>query len=446
MTSFVEKPRSACALAGALSTISALPDVIPIVHTSMGCGGNLSGANSFGSGYWGAGYCGGGSIPTSAVTETEIVFGGNDRLREEIVSTLELIDGQLYIVATGCMTEMIGDDTRGVTNDFIAEGKPIITVSTPSFKGDSYSGYEIVLNGIFNGYLQKTERTDPKLVNIFGVIPAYDPFFRGDLEEMARLIRALGLEANTFFTPDQTFENVRSAPSAALNIVFSRVWGTSFAEEFEKKHGTPYWATELPIGPEASDAFLSDLAERTHVPRRRVEEVIDRENKIYYGYFERTADVFCDSDFKYYAFTVTNSNYAIPLVRYARNELGWVVLDVFVTDQLNDIQKKTLLRAFEDIRFDDTGLLFETDAGAIARAMVRRHPENRGERYFDGHSPLFILGSSIEKAVAQKRGAAQLSISFPAFNRMIVDRGYAGYRGGLHLFEDIVGSLVFPKG
>jgi nitrogenase molybdenum-iron protein beta chain len=412
----------------------------------MGCGGNLSGANSFGSGYWGAGYCGGGSIPTSAVTENEIVFGGNDRLKEEIESTLELIDGQLYIVATGCMTEMIGDDAKGVASDFAAEGKPVLTVSTPSFKVDSYVGYEIVLNGIFNGYLQKAERKNPKLVNIFGIIPAYDPFFRGDLEEMARLIRELGLEANTFFTPDQTFENVKRAPSAALNIVFSSVWGTSFAEEFERKHGTPYWTTDLPVGPEATDSFLSELAERAGVSKRRLKGVIDRENDIYYGYFERAADVFCDSDFKYYAITVTNSNYAIPLARYAQNELGWVVLDVFVTDQLKDAQKDTLLRAFEESGIEEADLLFETDASAIARAMTQRRPENRGERYFDAASPLFILGSSLEKATAQQRGAAQLSVSFPVFNRMIVDRGYAGYRGGLHLFEDIVGSLVFPKG
>jgi nitrogenase molybdenum-iron protein beta chain len=411
----------------------------------MGCGGNLSNANAFGAGYWGAGYCGGGSIPTSAITETEIVFGGNDRLREEIGATLELIDGQLYVVATGCMTEMIGDDTRGVTADFAADGKPVIAVSTPSFKGDSYAGYEIALNGIFNDYLRHTEKKNAKLVNIFGIVPAYDPFFRGDLEEMARLIRSLGLEANTFFTPDQTFENVKSASSAALNIVFSRVWGTSFAEEFEKTHGTPFWTTELPIGPEATDEFLLRLAERVKVPKQRAKNLIERENNIYYGYFERTADVFCDSDFKSYAVTVTNSNYAIPVARYAHAELGWAVLDSFVTDQLREGQKNALRDAYAESGLPGD-LLFETDTSRIAAAMTQRHPQNRGERYFNGHDPLFILGSSLEKATALKRGANQLSISFPAFNRMIVDRGYAGYRGGLHLFEDIVGSLVFPKG
>jgi nitrogenase molybdenum-iron protein beta chain len=173
--------------------------------------------------------------------------------------------------------------------------------------------------------------------------------------------------------------------------------------------------------------------------------LIERENDVYYGYFERTADVYCDSDFKFYAVTVTNSNYAIPVARYAHSELGWVVLDVFVTDQLHNEQKDALLDAFIESGLP-ADMLFETDTSLIARAITQRRPENRGERYFDDCTPLFILGSSLEKATALKRGANQLSISFPAFNRMIVDRGYAGYRGGLHLFEDIVGSLVFPKG
>jgi nitrogenase molybdenum-iron protein beta chain len=411
----------------------------------MGCGGNLSGAYAFGSGYWGSGRCSGGSAPTSGITETEIVFGGSDRLREEIESTLELIDGKLYVVATGCMTELIGDDTNGVVGHFAQDGQPVTAISTPSFKGDSYAGYEIALDGIFNEYLRPAAKKNPRLVNIFGIIPAYDPFFRGDLEELARLIRAAGLEVNTFFTPDQSFLNVESAPSASLNIVFSRVWGTAFAQKFQKKHGAPYWVTDLPVGPEATDAFLLGLAEKTGITGKKIKSLIDRENDIYYGYFERTADVFCDSDFKFYSVAVTNANYAIPVAKYAHRELGWVVLDSYITDQLDDEQKDVIQDAYAQTGLPSE-LVFETDTSLIAQAITKRHPENQGQRYFDGCTPLFILGSSLEKSAALKRGANQLSISFPAFNRMIVDRGYAGYRGGLHLFEDIVGSLVVQKG
>jgi nitrogenase molybdenum-iron protein alpha/beta subunit len=522
MTEFIERPRTACALAGALSAIGNLPGVIPIIHSPLGCGGNLANSVAFGAGYLGGGYCSGGAAPSTGVTETEIVFGGTDRLGEQIKNTLELIDGELYVVATGCMTEMIGDDAAGIVSGFRDDGNPILAISTPSFKGDSYHGYGIVLDGIFNRYLPKAEKKNPRLVNLFGLVPGYDPFFRGDLEEIARLLSALGLEANTFFTPGQTFDNLASAPSAALNIVLSRVWGTELAERFEERHGTPYIVADLPIGPEATDGFLRAVSQRLGLGASKgagggtgagvgssagavtgdgsgggagvgvsagvggctgtgtgagsgtdvgagvgsdvgagagtgsdadigggagtgtgadtdVETVIAEENRRFYGYFERAADAFCDGDLKFYAVTVTNANYAIPLSRFVTRELGWVVVDSFVTDKLSDLQKSALSAG--------GGHTFQYVAGAreIAAAINNNHPNSRGQRYFDDITPLYIIGSTLEKRTAAARGAKHLSVSFPAYDRLIADRGYAGYRGGLHLFEDLVGQIMSAK-
>ena len=434
MSDFLERPRTACALAGALSVIGNLPDVIPIVHTSLGCGGNLANSVAFGSGYLGGGYCNGGAAPSTGITETEIVFGGVDRLQEQIKNTLGLIDGKLYVVATGCMTEMIGDDTAGVVNEFRDEGYPVLAVSTPSFRGDSYNGYDIVLDGIFNKFLSKALKKNPKLVNILGLVPGYDPFFRGDLEEIERLLTELGLEVNTFFTPGQTFDNLTSAPSAALNIVLSRVWGVELAEKFEDKHGTPYWVTDLPIGPEATDKFLSEVASRFGLS---ADKAIEKGNKDFYGYFERTADAFCDQDMKFYAITVTNSTYAIPLARFVTTELGWVHADSFVTDKLTVVEQTALQ--------SEIPLKFITGVQEIARSINTEHPRNRAQRYFDDLSPLYIIGSTLEKRTATGRGARHLSVSFPTYDRLITDRGYAGYRGGLHLFEDLIGQLMSVK-
>jgi nitrogenase molybdenum-iron protein beta chain len=444
MKTFVEKPRSACALSGALAAISTMPDVVPVIHSALGCGGGLSLSTHFGAGYLGSGYCSGFSAPSSGITERESVFGGNERLQEQISSTLELIRAKLYVVATSCMTEMIGDDVFGVVNEFADDGKPVIAINTPSFKGDSYAGYEILLDGIFNRYLPASNEKDAKLINLFGVVPAYDPFFRGDLEELSRLISALGFRANTFFTPDQTFENILSASKATLNIVFSRVYGEDFAKRFEEKHGTPFWVTDLPIGAEATDRFLTEFGTRLGVSRTRVNRLIEKENTEYYGYFARAADLICDGDMKYYTVTATNSNYAIPAASFVQKELGWVLLESFVTDQMRDPQKERLQTTYRE-NIPGSELIFETDTSGIAKTISRRHPENRGQRYFDDFNPLYIIGSSLEKTTAAKRGAIQLSISYPAYNRMILDRGYSGYRGGLHLLEDLIGAIVSPR-
>jgi nitrogenase molybdenum-iron protein beta chain len=226
--------------------------------------------------------------------------------------------------------------------------------------------------------------------------------------------------------------------------LFSPVYGAEFVKHFEEKHGVPWWVTDLPIGAEATDRFLLALGERLGISSSLVQSLIKEENGEYYGYFARAADLFSDGDMKYYTVTATNSNYLIPVMSFLQKELGWVGVESFVTDQLNDIQREELEAAYRKAGLE-AELVFETDTSRIAKNMTQRFPENRGQRYFDDFSPLYIVGSSLEKPMAAKRGVPQLSISYPVFNRIILDRGYAGYRGGLHLFEDLIDVIVSPR-
>ena len=167
--------------------------------------------------------------------------------------------------------------------------------------------------------------------------------------------------------------------------------------------------------------------------------LIDIENSRFYGYFERSADAFCDQDLKYYAITVTNANYAIPLSCFITRELGWVLADSFVTDRLSPAQAAALQNG-------EFSMTYLTGVQEIAKKINLNHPQNPGQRYYDDLSPLYIIGSSLEKRTANARSAKHLSVSFPVYDRFIADRGYAGYRGGLHLFEDLIGQIMSVKG
>ncbi|MCE5284285.1 MAG: hypothetical protein LLG02_00310, partial [Pelosinus sp.] len=114
MKNFIEKPRYTCALGGAITTAQALPRTIPILHAPSGCAGNAAWTQAGGCGLQVGGYCGGISMPSSNIEEKEVVFGGTERLQEQIKNTLDVMDGDLYIVLTGCVTEVIGDDVRSV--------------------------------------------------------------------------------------------------------------------------------------------------------------------------------------------------------------------------------------------------------------------------------------------------------------------------------------------
>lgn len=441
MSKCIERPRTTCAQGGALATISALPKVIALSHAAEGCAGNLMTAIAAGSGFSGEGYCSGTQIPSSAIREKHVVFGGAERLTEQIRSADELMDADLFVVVSGCMTELIGDDIQSVVQNLKEIQTPVIAVNTPSFSGDAYVGYELVMDGIFNKYLEPTEEKNEKLVNIFGVVPFFDPFFRGDLTEIKRILEKLGLTVNTFFTPDQTFENIKSAPKAALNIIFSNVWGTEFVKKFKNIHGTEYLQADLPIGAYATEQFLRKLADHFPIDRELLEKVIREEAYIYYEYFTRSVDVITNSQYFFYGTTITNSNYAIPLSYYLSVELGWQVDEVVVTDILSKNREKNIKEAFEksDLKGE---LILETDAKQIEWKLSGKHTRNNGERYYDSHLPYYILGSSIDKYAAANLGASTLAISYPVNNRLITNRGYAGYNGGLCLLEDIIGVLL----
>ncbi|MCD7725147.1 MAG: hypothetical protein LUI12_06295 [Clostridiales bacterium] len=444
MSGHIERPRTTCALGGAITTLSLLPGVIPVTHSAIGCGGNLYGAIATCAGNLGEGTIGGSHIPSSAIGERDVVFGGVDRLEEELRATKEIMDGKLVVVATGCMTEMIGDDVQGVVRELEEDDIDVIAISTASFKGDAYRGYEIALDGIFNRYLPATKEKKQKLLNIFGIVPGFDPFFRGDLEEIRRLLKKIGFEVNTFFTGDQTFENITSAPEASYNLLFSSVWGRELVETFEERHGTPYGIYDLPIGAVATEEFLRRIGTELAVDQELLEKVIQEENNHYYSYFLRAADIIANGQYFYYAEIIANSNYAIPLQKFVSEELGWHADDIFVTDILKEEKANALRKHFEESDVQGE-LLFESGTSEIGRLIAKRHPRNQGQRYFDSDTPLFLLGSGIDKYTASELGAQTLAVSYPVSNRLICSKGYAGFEGGLHLLEDIISVLVAGK-
>jgi nitrogenase molybdenum-iron protein beta chain len=53
-----------------------------------------------------------------------------------------------------------------------------------------------------------------------------------------------------------------------------------------------------------------------------------------------------------------------------------------------------------------------------------------------------VLGSRLDKDFADSIGAGHLSVAYPVSNRVVLNTGYAGYHGGLHLAEDIYTSVL----
>lgn len=447
---FIEKPRFSCPLGGAMATVGALPKAVAVLHASQGCGGNSNGAIMQGAGHNGSGYCGGASIPASGIGEQQIVFGGAARLEEQLESTLEVIDAELFVVITGCTAEIIGDDIEAVVRNYralSADGRPpLVHASAAGFKGNSYFGYDSVLQALFRDYVEPAKEKKKGKVNIWGVTPALDVFWEGNLLELRRVLEGVGLTVNTFFTKQDALADLRAAGEAELNIVVSPVNGVAAAEVFKEVHGVDHFVTDLPIGAKATASFVRDVAKRLNLETSRVETFLATEKDIYYHFFNRVSDSYADLDFQRYLVIVADTTYAVSLASFATHELGWIPKLVAVTDPTDLEDRPAVVERFTDkLDNPEATVVFETDTSQMSARLFERWPKPDGSKYYQPFSPAFVIGSRLDREFAESINAGHLSVTYPISNRLVLNRGYAGFRGALHLVEDVISVLVVNR-
>jgi nitrogenase molybdenum-iron protein beta chain len=431
-------------MGGAMMAATALPETIPILHAAVGCAASVTWAQNGGGGLQVAGYCGGLLTPSSNVQEREVVFGGDARLREQIRNTIDVMNGRLYFVVTGCVTEIIGDDVRAIVEEFKGDGIDIINAETAGFKGNSYVGYDLLLQSLFRDFVERWQVKVKGRVNVWGIAPFQDVFWRGNLEGIRDLLEKLGLEVNTFFTSADCLDAIKRSSSAELNIVVSDVYGVNAAKVFEDVHGVPFITTPLPIGPSATDAFLKNVGSALALDADLVDRVIASENTDYFKYLDSLTDCYSDLDMQRYAVVVGDSNYAPALTRFLADDLGWLPkLSVITDNNLNEDEEAVLASRWDDFESGlKTSVVFETDTSEVIRHLNDRWPRNNGARYYNAFSPAFVVGSSLDRELALSLGAGHLSVGYPVANRAVLDRGYTGYRGGLRLTEDLLSAII----
>ena len=427
----LESPKYSCALGGVLNAANNVYHVVPILHAGAGCGQNQN-FNSYAAGSQGTGYSGGVLTPSSNISEKEVVFGGEGRLREQIESTLELIDGDLFVVATGCIPGLIGDDVESIVGEFRKQGHPIIHVDSAGFKGNTYDGYELFFEAVATQLLQKSDTTEKGSVNLFGVVPYLDLFWRGDLIEVRRILERLGLRVNVIFGDFGGVRNLNAIPTAELNIVLSPWVGAKTAELLQSRFDTPYIVAPIPSGIGDTSEFLRKIAEELGIPETIIESVIEEEERETYLYLDLAADLTTNYSSALPFAVVSNSANAIKLTRFMTNEAGFTPTLVIIDDNPPQESRESIVSSFENLaRVITPKVVFEVDSYAM-RQELRKTNFN------------LLLASTQEKYLAADLKAGFLATSFPSNCTMTLTRTYSGYRGCLTLLEDVMSIFVKP--
>jgi len=174
-----------------------------------------------------------------------------------------------------------------------------------------------------------------------------------------------------------------------------------------------------------------------------VEAIIEEQSRRYYKYLEPLIDCYNDLDLQKYAVIVADVNYAVSITRFLQDDLGWIPELVQFTDVLDE-QRRTAIT--EKLADQNQGIIpkivFDTNASEAVRYLNELYPKQGDDLYAKSFTPAFVIGSSLERDLAQKIGAPHLSVSYPVANRAVLNRGYTGFDGGLTLTEDLLSAAV----
>jgi nitrogenase molybdenum-iron protein alpha/beta subunit len=184
-----DNPLWPCAMTGAAACLAGFDDMSVVIHGSSGC-------------YY---------YPTTLlhaplhgtfIIENEVIFGSEDRLRE-VIGELTGTGNRIAVITT-CIPAILGEDITAMLSDL-----DVLLVDSPGFSGDVETGYTKALNLL-------EPKIDPSAggVNIDGVC-LLDPFFRGNLQEIRRLLGLAAVPVATVFCHD-TLTKTRSAAACTI--------------------------------------------------------------------------------------------------------------------------------------------------------------------------------------------------------------------------------------
>ena len=423
MAKLLDKQRYKCALA-AMQTVQAIERALPVLHSGPGCAQKLS--ESTGS----SGYFSPNIFPCTSINEKDVVFGGVKKLNSTIENALKVVDADLYVVLTGCIPEIVGDDTGEVVSRFADSEKPVIYAPTAGFKGNNFKGHEQVVDAIIDQYLKKSDQKEKGLINIWADVPYQDLFWLGNIRQLEKLISEIGLTPNTIFGYKRGIKNIDKIPHAEFNLLVSPWVGLSNMKKMERKLGIPYLHyNTLPIGATETSKFLREVGKFAGVDEAKVEAVIKEHEDYYYYLIERYADLFLENRVINKQFTVVaDAQYTLGITKFLVNDLGLVPAKQFIVDDTPKNYRDQITEEFKKLNFGiEAEVSFETDGYKI-------HEEIKNHDY---HGYPLVLGGYYEKEVTENLKGNFLNVSWPVQDKVVFDSFYVGYEGGIRLIEDI---------
>lgn len=249
-----------CAFAGCKGVVlGPLKDVVNIVHGPVGCGyyswlSRRNKAHSDDPKKNFLAYC-----VTTDMQESDIVFGGEKKLAQTIDEVMEILKPNAITVCATCPVGLIGDDIKSVAKKAEERhGISITAYSCEGYKGVSQSaGHHIANNILMDEVIGQGDMEEPESPFTINILGEYN--IGGDGWVVKKLLEEIGYTIQAVMTGDGSYEELKNAHIAQLNLVQCHRSINYIASMLEVKYGTPWLKVNF-IGIRSTVESLRNMA------------------------------------------------------------------------------------------------------------------------------------------------------------------------------------------
>lgn len=315
-----------CDIHYALQVINTIENVQIVIHGPRGCGiiqNHYNIENQVNTDW-----------AVTNIEEEDSILGSDRKLKKAVKSIYEKNNPKLIFVVTTAVVAINNDDVASVAQDLSDElDIPVIPIYTDAFHSKiGASGYDIAIHAIIKYLLpQKAEKKN--FVNVISLNES-----KQTLEELNRLISALGIETN-FFPRYSEKENIVKAADAAYNLVINKGEGDYFARVFEDIYGIPSIEATNPIGIRGTDKWLLAIGRQLN-KEEEAKRLIEKEGTAARQELEKYR---LDKAKVFLSFDPESANSVISLLEDLNAEIVGIkfpYLDITLLKQLEKLYKK----------------------------------------------------------------------------------------------------------
>ena len=419
-----------CQQINSMAALMSLEDAVFISHSPQGCVGCTSMAVDMyrvGQIHRGIKNVKNPRIIVTNIDQKNVVFGGEQKLRESVKKAVERYNPKLIFIYASCASGIIGDDIDAISKSLQEEYPDtiIVPIHCEGFKSKvCASGFDAAFISI-NKYILKNIKVEKEegLINLFA--PTTVSF--ADQQEMERMLNLLGAKVN-YIPFYSSLEKIRRIPAATASTSICKVFADEFMKQLWDEYEIPYSHTVMPIGIRNTDKWYRGIA-KVIGKEKEVDEIIAKEHERIEPLVKRLHDrlkgkrVFiCGGTGRSFAAAALIDDFGMELVGL---ETPTYDEDAQVDiDYLNDIHKNYVVDIANMQPFEQVNLLkkLKPDAfiGVPSWAAKLGIPTTHvldGKRPTMGYDGLLFLGNKI---------ADQLEN--PGFNKKLAEHVKLPYR------------------